>query len=264
MISKNDIYFKYSQEVGKISKVECCINYIPSFMTGRSHSFAHIIIPLSEMLYLRIGETDYWLNSGNIAFVPPNTFHRIICTEKLIWFNIPEEMVKQSDLPYLVQKPVFVLTDALRPLIALIRYEIMLDSDSDSLRYLFYYLYSKLIVGYKLKSIQYMESRYVEQITIATLAQLENYNPTYYIGWFKNRTGLTPNEYLNRIRIRNAKELLINTQYRIIDIALQTGYANASSFARAFRLNEGISPQKYRQQNQVSSNFNQQPYWQNE
>lgn len=247
-----------------MSKVECSFNYIPSYMTGRSHSFAHIIIPVSEMLYLRIGETDYWLNSECIAFVPPNTFHRVICTEKLIWFNIPEEMVEKSDLPFFLQKSIFSITDPLRPLIALIRYEIALDADSDSLRHLFYYLYSKLVSGYKLKSIQYMESHYVEQISIATLAQLENYNPTYYIGWFKNKTGMTPNDYLNRIRIRNAKELLINTQYRIIDIALQTGYANGSSFARAFRLSEGLSPQKYRQQNQISSNFNQLPYWQND
>lgn len=233
-------------------------------MTGRSHSFAHIIIPISKMLYLRIGEADYWLNSELIAFVPPNTFHRVICTEKLIWFNIPEEMVKQSDLPFFLQNPIFALTDYLRPLIALIRYEIVIDADSDSLRYLFYYLYSKLVSGYKLKSIQFMESHYVEQINIATLAQLENYNPTYYIGWFKSKTGMTPNDYLNRLRIRNAKELLINTQYRITDIALQTGYANGSSFARAFKQTEAISPQKYRLQNQISSNFNQLPYWQND
>jgi AraC-like DNA-binding protein len=233
-------------------------------MTGRSHSFAHIILPLSEMLYLRIGEVEYWLNSDNIAFVPPHTFHRIICTQKLIWFNIPEDMVQQNNLTFFLQNPVFSLTDYLRPLIALIRYEILIDADSDSLRYLFYYLFSKLISGFKLKSIQYMETHYVEQINIATLAQLENYNPTYYIGWFKNKIGVTPSEYLNRLRIGKAKEMLINTQCRIIDIAIQTGYANGSSFARAFRQSEGISPQEYRKQNQISSNFNQLPYWQND
>lgn len=247
-----------------MAKVECCIDFIPSFMTGRSHSFAHIIIPLSDMLYLRIGEADYWLNSEHVAFVPPNTFHRIICTQKLIWFNIPEEMVKRSDLDFFAQNPIFTVTDYMRPLIALIRYEIMLDRDSDALRFLFYYFYAKLLSGYKLKSIQYMESHYVEQISIATLAKLENYNPTYYIGWFKSKTGMTPNDYLNKLRLTKAKELLINTQYRIIDIALQTGYANGSSFARAFRLSEGMSPQKYRKINQVSSNFSKLPYWQND
>ncbi len=252
------------KELITAAKVECCFEYIPSYMTGRSHSFAHIIIPVSEMLYLRVGETDYWLNSERIAFVPPNTFHRVICTEKVIWFNIPEEMVNPSDLPLLGQNPVFTVTDHLRPLLSLIRYEVGIDSDSDSLRYLFYYLYSKLTSRSQLKSVQYMEAHFTEQVRVSTLAQLENYNPTYFIGWFKNRTGLTPNEYLNRLRIEKAKELLINTQYRMLDIALQMGYANGSSFARAFRQSEGLSPQEYRQKNQVSGNFSRLPYWQND
>ncbi len=244
-----------------MAKVECCFNYIPSYMTGRSHPFAHIVIPTSEMLYLRIGETDHWLNSERIAFVPPGVFHRLICTEKVIWFNIPPEMVNESDALYFAQNPIFAVTEYLRPLIALIRYEAMSDLDGDSLRYLFHYLYSKLISRSKLKSIQFMEAHYAEQIDIATLAQIENYNPRYYIGWFRGKTGLTPSEYLNRLRMSKAKELLINTQYRIVDIALQTGYANGSSFTRTFHIKEGQSPREFRHKNQARGDFSKLPYW---
>lgn len=93
---------------------------------------------------------------------------------------------------------------------------------------------------------------------------MENYNPTYYIGWFKEKTGMTPNAYLNHVRIEKAMELLINTQYRVIDIALQTGYTNGSSFTRAFRRSVGLSPVQYRQKNQVTSNFSKMPYWQSD
>ena len=172
-----------------MAKVECCFDYIPSYMTGRSHSFAHIVIPTSEMFYLRIEEAEYWLNSERLAFVPPNTFHRWICTEKAIWFNIPEEMINDSDILFFTQNPIFAITDYLHPLIALIRYEVSINLDSDPLRYLFYYLYSKLASRIKLKSIQYMETHYAERIDIPTLAQIENYNPMYYIGWFKEKTG---------------------------------------------------------------------------
>lgn len=167
-------------------------------------------------------------------------------------------------LQFFTTNPIFAVTDYLRPLIALLRYEATVDLDSDSLRYLFYYLYAKLSSRHKLKSIQYMENHYAEQISVSTLAQVENYNPTYYIGWFKEKTGMTPNAYLNHVRIEKAKELLINTQYRVIDIALQTGYTNGSSFTRAFRRSVGLSPVQYRQKNQVTSNFSKMPYWQSD
>jgi len=245
-----------------LPKVECCYDLIPSYMTGRSHSFAHILLPMSEMLYLRMYDTDYWLSSDHIVFVPPDTFHRVICSEKFIWFNIPKEMVDEKDAEYFAQNPVFSLTDTLRPLIALIRYEISIDADSDALRYLFYYLYAKLKSSSKLKSVRYMEEHFAEHIDIKMLAQMENYNPTYYIGWFKEKTGQTPNDYLNRLRIEKAKELLINTRYRIIDIALQAGYANGSTFARAFKGAQGQSPGEFRQKNRVNGEYSKLPYWQ--
>lgn len=244
-------------------KVECCYDLVPSYMTGHSHEHAHIFIPVSNMLYLRLDETDYWLNSSSYAFVSPNVFHRVICTEKVIWFSIPPDMLKKEDLSSLENNPIFHIPDYLRPLIALIHYEIRMDSDRDSLRYLYYYLYSKMICECKSQSVQYMQTHYTEKISIELLAHLENYNPTYYISWFKNREKMTPNEYLTKIRMEKAKELLINTQYRIIDIAIQTGYLNGSSFACAFRQCEGISPQEYRKQNQHNGNYSKMPYWQN-
>lgn len=245
-----------------MAKIECNYDYIPSYMTGRSHSFAHIIIPVSPMLYLRIDDTDYWLNDDSIAFVRPHIFHRVICTERVLWFNIPEEMVVVQDLPFLEANPIFPVTDYLRPLISLIRYECAVDIKSDDLRYLFYYLYSKLVMGNKPKSIQYMEAHYAEQIKISTLAQLENYNTTYYIEWFRNKTGMTPGKYLKQVRIEKAKVLLVNTQYRILDVALQVGYNSSASFARAFKASEGMSPQQYRKENQVIAGLSQSPYWQ--
>ena len=108
-----------------------------------------------------------------------------------------------------------------------------------------------------------MEAHYAEQIKVSTLAQLENYNTTYYIDWFRAKTGVTPGKYLNQLRIDKAKMLLVNTQYRILDVALQVGYGNSSSFSRVFKSSEGITPQQYRQKNQVIAGLSQMPYWQN-
>ena len=50
------------------------------------------------------------------------------------------------------------------------------------------------------------------------------------------------------VRIEKAKEILATTRYRIIDVAMQVGYSNSSSFTRAFHAMEGITPNQYRRQ----------------
>lgn len=245
-------------------KIECNYNYIPSYLTGHTHGHAHVFIPVSDMLYLRIDETDYWLNSNSIAYVHSNVFHRIICTEKVIWFSIPEEMIGKDDVRDLIRNPIFPLPDYLHSLIDLIRHEVACDINGNSMQPLFQYLYSKMISEHKFLSVQFLEAHYAEPITIDMLAGLENYNPNYYITWFRNHMGKTPNEYLTELRTNKAKELLINTNYRIIDIALQTGYTNASSFSRAFRTKVGMSPQDYRNNSKHLMKFSDLPYWSND
>ena len=48
------------------------------------------------------------------------------------------------------------------------------------------------------------------------------------------------------VRMEKAKEILQTTRYRIIDVAMQVGYTNASSFTRVFRETTGMTPNQYR------------------
>lgn len=69
---------------------------------------------------------------------------------------------------------------------------------------------------------------------------------TYYNGWFKQITGVSPSLYLRYLRINKAKELLETTDYDIIDIAVMVGYSSNSTFTRAFHDVTGVSPNAYR------------------
>ena len=60
-------------------------------------------------------------------------------------------------------------------------------------------------------SIRYLSEHYDLPITVNQLAEMENYNVTYYNDWFKQQTGCSPSLYLRRIRIERAKELLLKT-----------------------------------------------------
>ncbi len=57
---------------------------------------------------------------------------------------------------------------------------------------------------------------------------------------------ITPHQYVIRRRIERAKQLLKQSDLRIVDIALACGFANQSHFSRHFRRIVGISPKEFR------------------
>lgn len=229
-----------------MSKIECCYDYPPSYQDGHTHSFGHLIIPLSNKLYLRIEDQDIWLNCNQLAVVVPEAFHCLICTEKLIWFNVPQEMFTSIDMHRYLNQSVNPINETLQPLIILIKNEVRQNPKGKELLHLFYYLFAKLTYQQKSLSILYIGSNYGENLSIPMLAEMEGYNPKYYISWFKSIYGVTPNEYIINLRMEKAKQLLTDTDYSVTDIALLVGYQDTSSFSRIFKQIVGLSPINFR------------------
>lgn len=63
---------------------------------------------------------------------------------------------------------------------------------------------------------------------------------------------LSVNEYLNRVRIRKAQELLLNTDFTVESIALEIGFANTKYMFVLFKRIAGVTPRRYRMQNAKS------------
>lgn len=63
---------------------------------------------------------------------------------------------------------------------------------------------------------------------------------------FRAATGLTPIEYLHRVRIETAKRLLEASDASVEQITARVGYSDARSFGRLFRTLAGVSPREYR------------------
>ena len=63
---------------------------------------------------------------------------------------------------------------------------------------------------------------------------------------FKSATGTTLGNYLNELRIEHAAAMLTTTYLDIIDIALESGFENLSTFYHLFKRKKGISPKQYR------------------
>jgi two-component system, response regulator YesN len=97
-------------------------------------------------------------------------------------------------------------------------------------------------------SLDYIESEYASDLTLASLADKLYVNPNYLSKLFKTETGFTFSHYLTHYRIKQAKQLLHDTHLKIYQICKQVGYTDQAYFSRLFKATEGISPYEYREQ----------------
>lgn len=77
---------------------------------------------------------------------------------------------------------------------------------------------------------KYIDLNYSDSLTLDDLAEVSHLNKYYLSHTFKEQTGLSPIEYLNKTRIKNAKILLKSTNYSISEISGFTGFSSQSYF----------------------------------
>ena len=98
----------------------------------------------------------------------------------------------------------------------------------------------------------YIHNHYGEEIGAQQLADMVYLAPSYLSSLFKKETGQNLSKYIKQYRMEKAKELLTGTNMKIVNISEQVGYPNVSYFVQSFREYFGISPQKFRDQGELS------------
>lgn len=93
---------------------------------------------------------------------------------------------------------------------------------------------------------QLIESTYMEQISIASLAEKVFLTPTYLCVLFKQFTGQTINEYITQVRMQHAKTLLADPGIKLYDVCYQVGYLSPSYFSKVFKKFACVTPSEYR------------------
>lgn len=231
-----------------MNKIEFKIVNISNIKQSHKHEYAQIIISLNSYVYIQTEFANYVVDDSILVFVPPNVEHSYKCNSpnKTLIINVPQNFIKKRDLETFKKNMRFVIDKRINLLKELIIREVIKNPDSSGIKYLFFYLYDRIMEHKEIKSIDYINEHYEEDICITKLSSIEHYNPTYYSEWFKKQTGVSPSDYIQRVRIEKAKELLLTTNYSIGDIASQVGYDHNSSFTRIFRKLEKESPNAYR------------------
>ncbi|KAA8786486.1 iron complex transport system substrate-binding protein [Paenibacillus sp. 4624] len=109
------------------------------------------------------------------------------------------------------------------------------------------------------EAIQYIQAHYRESITAEKLAGRYHCSTSYLSRLFRNQIGLGPIEYLIHERVHRAKQLLLNSDARIQDVASKVGYADVYYFSRLFKKHTGRSPLQFRAEHQQAAQVQNNP-----
>ncbi|PAD21555.1 AraC family transcriptional regulator [Terribacillus saccharophilus] len=96
------------------------------------------------------------------------------------------------------------------------------------------------------KTLSYIQANYAEPIALNDIAAASGYSRYYFLKQFQKELHMTPIQYLTKIRVQKAADLLLATTHSVNEIALQVGYSNANYFNKVFRKAVGLSAGKFR------------------
>ncbi|HIY58376.1 MAG TPA: response regulator [Candidatus Tetragenococcus pullicola] len=95
---------------------------------------------------------------------------------------------------------------------------------------------------------KYIKKNYARDISLEELAALVHKNKSYVSAYFKKHTGTSFKAFQTDFRMKEAKNLLLNTNKRIYEIADETGYIGTHHFNKVFSNYYGKSPTQFREQ----------------
>ena len=94
--------------------------------------------------------------------------------------------------------------------------------------------------------LHYIHDHLDERIEMDTLSRKAYLSRNMFFKWFREQFGISPLEYVNRERMKLAKQLLAGGKHAVSTVAMQCGFSDTNYFVRLFKKMEGITPGEYR------------------
>jgi AraC-like DNA-binding protein len=102
---------------------------------------------------------------------------------------------------------------------------------------------SKVIVD---TAIDYMRANLSETLSIDQLVKHIGYGRSRFFDLFRANTGMTPNDYMRRLRLEVARRLLVKTSRPVTEIAFEVGFNSSQYFSTVFLQYTGLTPSSFR------------------
>jgi AraC family transcriptional regulator len=94
--------------------------------------------------------------------------------------------------------------------------------------------------------LEFIDANYARDLSLSELAAVAGMSTFHFAREFKRATATTPHQYLMKLRVERAKELLSKSEMPLIDVSSEAGFSDQSHFTRLFRRLTGTTPQSYR------------------
>ena len=101
--------------------------------------------------------------------------------------------------------------------------------------------------SFYLRLLSYIKTNYTKKLSVEYLSKRQNCSVSYLSHFFKKQSGMSLPEYINFLRINDAKKYLEMTNMSIQEIAFALGYSCSNYFSTIFKQKVGCSPKKYRE-----------------
>ena len=92
----------------------------------------------------------------------------------------------------------------------------------------------------------YIAQHYGDNLTLESMSNAFAMNPSYFSSFFHQKTGIKYKDYLTRIRITEAKRLLLKSDLKIYEISEQVGFSDVRYFSQIFLKATGVLPKDYK------------------
>lgn len=254
----------------------------PYNMTGHVHDQYEVYYLLKGQRSYFIKDRVYSVNQGDLVFIPKFVFHRTFFAGSLqhqrVLLNFTDSFLKRSQVkeskldllkPFRSQNPTLRLKeeDHKYAEALLLRAIAEMRSKSDGYEMCLKALVVELLVhlarccGKYMETVppgdsplhrkvanitDYIEAHFSEPLTLTHLSETFHISPYYLSRVFKETTGFSFVDYVNHVRLNEAKRLLRETEWKVLRIAEQVGFDSVAYFGRVFKEMVHLSPVQYR------------------
>ena len=193
----------------------------------QSHFWCHFLLP--EGFFIKEADSIDGLNADGLCVLPE--FSRIHNSEKL--FVLFSQMIDEAKK---IKRQDTAICDCYLKILLLSLARQHRESEQQSAK--------NNAVTQRIK--EWVRLHACERITVRDVAAALTYNPDYLTQLIKADTGLTLCGYINDIRLDMAKNLLLNSNLYVSEIAYQVGFSDEKYFMKLFLRKENVTPSQYR------------------
>ncbi len=233
------------------------------------HQFSELVFVMEGVLKATIDGKEYTINPGEIAVITPFQMHELKSDDKAKFYIcvfsnncVPDHHVdveffhnRENAILKATESIKNQITDMLKEIPH--PYSVSNNAVPRKIKAIFYSIFSEFVTNNPAVSntkkndvlsslLLYINEHYKEKISLKTVGKALGYNPKYLSQCLSALPDMSFPTILNSLRIDYAKSLLLNSNFKIIDIALECGYESEQSFHRSFLKISEMTPGEYR------------------